>query len=162
MKPAQRRWSEALELLGQTTDTEQTNWNSSFLAGPTNATIPANQTQTVITPIFAGLFATHYLLPGRFPLTIELELVVGEPVLRREDHRRRERQPELLDAERPHPVRRGHVRRRRERGALEGPAGRRRAAHAPQLLLDDDAQPDPEPAAVGSNMPRAPRARAGP
>ena len=28
-----------------------------------------------MSPIFAGLFQTHYLLPGRFPITIELELV---------------------------------------------------------------------------------------
>jgi hypothetical protein len=30
-----------------------------------------------VTPIHAGLFNTHYLLPGRFPLTIELELVAS-------------------------------------------------------------------------------------
>ena len=45
------------------------------MAGPWNSPIPANSKQTIISPIFAGLFATHYLLPGRFPLTIELELV---------------------------------------------------------------------------------------
>jgi hypothetical protein len=37
----------------------------------------ANGSQTIITPIFAGIFASHYLLPGRFPLTIELELVAN-------------------------------------------------------------------------------------
>ena len=44
-------------------------------AGPYNFPLAANQTRTIITPIFSGLLQTHYLLPGRFPLTIELELV---------------------------------------------------------------------------------------
>jgi len=76
VKPADRRWSESLELfssVGEYTGTGQ--WSSAFVGGPIVAVMPANQSRTIVTPIFGGLFQTHYLLPGRFPITIELELV---------------------------------------------------------------------------------------
>jgi hypothetical protein len=80
-KPAQRRWSERLEQLPGSTDNPIANRSgSSFLMGPQFVRIPGtdpNSYQTIITPIFAGIFNSHYLLPGRFPLTIELELVAS-------------------------------------------------------------------------------------
>ena len=76
LKPANRRWSESLELLGSVAENPPNTGNvSGYMAGPMNAQIPAGQTRAIVAPIFAGIFATHYLLPGRFPLTIELELV---------------------------------------------------------------------------------------
>ena len=76
LKPANRRWSESLELLGSVPENPALSGNTAgYPAGPMNEQIPAGQTRTILSPIFAGLFATHYLLPGRFPLTIELELV---------------------------------------------------------------------------------------
>ena len=76
LKPANRRWSESLELLGSVPEIPADTGNTAgYTAGPMNETIPAGQLRTILSPIFAGIFATHYLLPGRFPLTIELELV---------------------------------------------------------------------------------------
>ena len=75
-KPANRLWTESLELLGQTgVQTSNTLWKGDFISGPVNQPIPAGQTRTIITPIFCGLNQTHYLLPGRFPVTYEIELV---------------------------------------------------------------------------------------
>jgi hypothetical protein len=80
-KPPQRRWSERIEQLPGSTDAiatavpAATGYN--FLQGPQPVGIPGGQTQTIISPIFAGIFQSHYLLPGRFPLTIELELVAN-------------------------------------------------------------------------------------
>jgi hypothetical protein len=77
-KPAQRRWSERIEQLPGATDYPIENVTaSSFLMGPQPTAITKATKQTIITPIFAGIFASHYLLPGRFPLTIELELVAS-------------------------------------------------------------------------------------
>ena len=75
-KPAQRLWAESLELLGQVNENPNTaSWVAASLAGPFLAPIPAGQTRTIVTPIFCGLLQSHYLLPGRFPITFELELV---------------------------------------------------------------------------------------
>ena len=76
LKPANRRWSESLELLGSVgEDVAGSGQTAGYTAGPMNAQLGAGSKRTIVSPIFAGLFATHYLLPGRFPLTIELELV---------------------------------------------------------------------------------------
>ena len=78
MKPPDRLWSESISLLGATTDTFHTgdaNWKAGFAAGPSNAEIPADSSQTIVTDLWCGMTNSHYLLPGRFPLTIELELV---------------------------------------------------------------------------------------
>ena len=64
-----------MELLGAVTENPDPTQQAGYQAGPWNKPILANMTRTIISPIFAGIFATHYLLPGRFPLTIELELV---------------------------------------------------------------------------------------
>ena len=50
-------------------------WSPGFIGGPYIAPMGPNASRTVISPILGGLFMTHYLLPGRFPITIELELV---------------------------------------------------------------------------------------
>ena len=66
VKPADRRWSESLELfssVGEYTGTGQ--WSSAFVGGPIVAVMPANQSRTIVTPIFGGLFQTHYLLPTK-------------------------------------------------------------------------------------------------
>jgi hypothetical protein len=80
MKPPDRLWSDSNTLLGQTTDSyhavaDNFNWKAGFAAGPSNAQIPANSSQTVITDLWCGLTNSHYLLPGRFPVTFEIELV---------------------------------------------------------------------------------------
>ena len=76
VKPADRRWSEALELFGQVGESPGTgSWASAFIGGPFIAPMRQGSFRTLITPIFCGLLQTHYLLPGRFPITIELELV---------------------------------------------------------------------------------------
>ena len=76
VKPADRLWTESLELLGQTNENPNTDsWVAGFTAGPYLVPIAPNTTRTIISPIFSGLLNTHYLLPGRFPLTLELELV---------------------------------------------------------------------------------------
>ena len=78
-KSPQRLWAESIELLGQTTDhIDDLHWKSNFCGGPSNAQIPGASRQTIVTPIHAGLFETHYFLPGRTDLVIELELV-GDP-----------------------------------------------------------------------------------
>ena len=61
------------------TDTAQANVTGyNFLAGPQPVSIAGNNaSQTIVAPPFAGIFASHYLLPGRFPLTVELELVAN-------------------------------------------------------------------------------------
>ena len=75
-KSPHRLWAESIELLGQTSDNiDNVHWKAHYCGGPSNAEIPGNSRQTIVTPIHAGLFKSHYLLPGRFPLTIELELV---------------------------------------------------------------------------------------
>ena len=75
-KSPDRLWSESISLLGQTTDNiEDLHWKANFCGGPSNAMIPRGSTRTIVTPIHAGLFNTHYLLSGRFPVTIEIELV---------------------------------------------------------------------------------------
>ena len=75
-KPPQRLWAESISLLGQTSDNvKHVHWKPHFCGGPSNARIAGNKSQTIVTPIHAGLFQSHYFLPGRFPLTIELELV---------------------------------------------------------------------------------------
>ena len=76
VKPTDRNWAESLELIGQTNEAPLTgSWVAGHTASPFLMPIPPNQTRTIITPIFSGLLQTHYLLPGRFPITIELELV---------------------------------------------------------------------------------------
>ena len=78
LKTPDRRWADSLEMLGQTNETPNTtSWSGQHMTGPYLPAIPAGQTRTIITKIFSGLLQTHYLLPGRFPLTIELELVNG-------------------------------------------------------------------------------------
>jgi hypothetical protein len=82
MKPPDRLWSESNMLLGQTSDVLpdegtnlERNWRAGFAAGPRNFRIAANSSQTIITDLWCGLTNSHYLLPGRFPITFELELV---------------------------------------------------------------------------------------
>ena len=76
LKPPARLWSEALELLGQASETPgTTSWVAGHMSGPYLAPLGPGTSRTIITPIFSGLLQTHYLLPGRFPITIELELV---------------------------------------------------------------------------------------
>ena len=76
VKPTNRNWAESLELLGQTNELPTTlGWVAGHTSSPYLTPIPPNQTRTIISPIFSGLLQTHYLLPGRFPITIELELV---------------------------------------------------------------------------------------
>ena len=82
MKPPDRLWSESNMLLGQTSDwlaedgnNGERNWRAGFAAGPRNFRIAANTSQTLITDLWCGLTNSHYLLPGRFPVTFELELV---------------------------------------------------------------------------------------
>jgi hypothetical protein len=62
--------------LGQTSETPNTTgWVAGHTSAPFLTPLLPNEQRTIITPIFSGLLQTHYLLPGRFPLTIELELV---------------------------------------------------------------------------------------
>jgi hypothetical protein len=82
MKPPDRLWSESNMLIGQTSDwlphdgnSGERNWRAGFAAGPRNFRIAANTSQTLITDLWCGLTNSHYLLPGRFPITFELELV---------------------------------------------------------------------------------------
>jgi hypothetical protein len=75
LKPADRRWAEKIEVNPGGTDVATGSYISSFLGGPPVRVIPAGQEQTVLTKIFAGLFDSHILLPGKFPLTLELEMV---------------------------------------------------------------------------------------
>ena len=75
LKPANRRWSESMEMLGAMTENLDPTQQSGYIAGPWNKPIAPNMSRTMITPIFAGIFSTHYLLPLRWPLTIEIELV---------------------------------------------------------------------------------------
>ena len=76
VKPADRRWSESLELFGSVSESPGSgSWSSAFIGGPFVAPMAPSGSRTIVTPIFCGLFQTHYLLPGRFPITIELELV---------------------------------------------------------------------------------------
>ena len=77
LKPPQRLWSEAIEMIGQVNDDQVASHDVSYAAGPRNLPIPANTRQTILTPIMSGLLATHYMLPGRFPLTLEIELVAS-------------------------------------------------------------------------------------
>jgi hypothetical protein len=76
LKPPDKVWSESMSLLGQTTDSATSvNWQSYYAGGPSNAQVAAANSMTIVTPIFCGLCQTHYMLPGQFPLTLELELV---------------------------------------------------------------------------------------
>ena len=76
VKPPDRRWTESLELMSIVSESPGTgSWTSGFVGGPFVTVLNPNQSRTLVSPIFAGLFQTHYLLPGRFPITIELELV---------------------------------------------------------------------------------------
>jgi hypothetical protein len=75
LKPPDRRWTESNEILPPSRDIPDNIREVSFGAGPGAQTILQGQRRTVITPIFSGLLATHYMMPGRFALTIELELV---------------------------------------------------------------------------------------
>jgi hypothetical protein len=75
LKPADRRWAEKIEMNPGSSDVATGTYNSSFLGGPPVRVIPPGQQQTVLTKIFAGLFDSHILLPGKFPLTLELEMV---------------------------------------------------------------------------------------
>jgi hypothetical protein len=75
LKPPDRRWTESNEILPPTREVPLPNREVLFGAGPDAAPIRQGQRRTVITPIFSGLLATHYMMPGRFALTIELELV---------------------------------------------------------------------------------------
>ena len=76
VKPADRRWSESLELFSGASESPQTgSWAHQFIGGPYTNPVLAHGVRTIVSPIFGGLFQTHYLLPGRFPITIELELV---------------------------------------------------------------------------------------
>jgi len=76
VKPASRRWSETLELWGQTAEYPGTgSWTGGYIGGPYLPFLRSNGSRTIITPILSGLLQTHYMLPGRFPITIELELV---------------------------------------------------------------------------------------
>ena len=75
LKPTDRNWAESLGLLGQTNESPVTRgWLAGHTSAPYSVPIPASQQRTIISPIFSGLLDTHYLLPGRFPITIELEL----------------------------------------------------------------------------------------
>jgi hypothetical protein len=77
-KSPQRLWAESIELLGQTTDGVGTPFPTGsrpICGGPSNADIPAASSQTIVTPLHTGLTNSHYFLSGRFPVTIELELV---------------------------------------------------------------------------------------
>ena len=76
VKPSDRRWAESLELLGAVSENPGTgSWTPGFVSGPFLSPLGPDHSRTIVSPIFAGLFQTHYLLPGRFPITIELELV---------------------------------------------------------------------------------------
>ena len=76
VKPTDRGWAESLELMSVVSENPGTgSWTAGFVGGPFVPPMGPNASRTIVSPIFAGLFATHYLLPGRFPITIELELV---------------------------------------------------------------------------------------
>ena len=76
VKPSNRRWSESLELFGSFSEKSGTaSYETGFVGGPFVSVMGPGRVRTVVSPIFAGLFQTHYLLPGRFPITIELERV---------------------------------------------------------------------------------------
>jgi hypothetical protein len=80
LKPPDRLWTESISLLGQTSDNYfavdgNNNWKAAFAAGPSNAQIPRDSNETIVTDLWCGLTNSHYLLPGRFPITFELELV---------------------------------------------------------------------------------------